>query len=725
MLVRGALHLPAAPRRARLHATAHGLYEAWINGAAVGDQVLAPGWTSYHRRLRYQTYDVTGLLREGENAIGAWLAEGWYRGRLGFHGGTREIYGPDVGFLGQLEVECADGSAVRSGTDGSWCWYPSPTLSASLYDGESYDARQEVPGWSEPGLDTAGWRPVRVLQRDPATLVAPLGPPVRRVEEVRPAAISTTEDGRALLDFGQNLVGRLRVHAPHRADLVLRHAEVLQDGELCTRPLRRAEATDRCLPDGEWEPRFTFHGFRYAEITGWPGTPSRDQVAAQVLHTDMRRTGWFETSDPLLNRLHDNVVWSMRGNFLDLPTDCPQRDERLGWTGDIQVFAPTASFLFDCAGLLTSWLADLAAEQHSDGTVPFIVPTIPAPGWTPPWAAAVWGDVAVLTPWTLHERFGDRGVLAAQYPSARAWVELVHSQLDEDGLWRRGKQLGDWLDPAAPPEDPFQARTDPHLVASAYFVRSADVLARTAAELGEDADRDRYAAMARRARAAFAAVHVGEDGALSSDTQAAYALALHFGLLPTAELRAAAARRLRDLVVAADHTIATGFAGTPVICDALADNGYPETAYRLLLGQRCPSWLYPVVQGATTIWERWDSLLPDGSVNPGEMTSFNHYALGAVADWLHRRVAGLAPAAPGYRRLRVAPLPGGGLTSARARHLTPYGPAEVAWRRAGEELHVDVVVPPGTTAEVALPGTAPAELGSGSHRVTAPWRVVG
>ncbi|MEY9211840.1 glycoside hydrolase family 78 protein [Thermobifida halotolerans] len=726
VLLRGVLELPAPARSARLYITAHGLYQAELNGVRVGDEELDPGWTSYHQRLRYRTHDVTRLLRPGRNALGVWLAEGWYRGRLGFHGGSRAVYGDRTGLLAQLEVECADGSVVRFGTDENWKAAPSPILFSGLYDGEHHDARLETPGWSLPDFDDSHWSGVRTVERDRATLVAPLSPPVRCVEEVAPVATWTSPSGRRIVDFGQNLVGRLRlrVSGPAGTEVTLRHAEVLQDGELCTRPLRHAAATDRYVLSGdgveEWEPRFTYHGFRYAEVTGWPGEWTDGAVVARVLHTDLRPTGSFTCSDPLLQRLHDNVVWSMRGNFVDIPTDCPQRDERLGWTGDIQVFAPTASFLYDCSGMLASWLADLAVEQYPDGTVPFVVPTIDAPTWTPAWPAAVWGDVAVLLPWTLYQRFGDDRVLRDQYASATAWVDLVASRLDADGVWRADRQLGDWLDPAAPPEDPFQARTDPTLVATAYFAASARTMADTARVLGRTRDQERYSGLAERARASFGAAFVRPGGRLTSDTQTAYTLALHFDLIPGAAARGAAADRLAELVAEEGHRIATGFAGTPLVCDVLAANGHLATAYRLLLQRECPSWLYAVLQGATTVWERWDSLLPDGRVNPGEMTSFNHYALGAVADWLHRTVAGLAPDAPGYRRLRVAPRPGGGLEHAGASHLTPYGRAEVRWRRRGGELLVDVTVPTGTTAVVDLPGTPPVEVAGGRHGFRVP-----
>ncbi|MFF7475597.1 family 78 glycoside hydrolase catalytic domain [Streptomyces sp. NPDC008092] len=719
---------------ARLYCTAFGVYTAEINGTAVGDHVLSPGWTSYQHRLRYQTFDVTALLRPGRNTLGALLGEGWYTGRLGFGGGSRHLYGEHRALLAQLEIEYADGTTAVVGTDERWRTATGPVLRSEIYDGEACDARLEQPGWSTPEFDASGWRPVTELAAPTAELVAPTGPPVRRIEALRPAEVLTTPSGRTVLDFGQNLVGRLRIRVsgPAGHEVTLRHAEVLEDGELSVRPLRHARATDTYVLRGEgvetYEPHFTFHGFRYAEVDGWPGALDPADVEAVVLHTDLERTGWFECSDPLVNRLHENVVWGMRGNFLDVPTDCPQRDERMGWTGDLQVFAPTASFLHDCSGMLAGWLRDLAAEQlaRPDGVPPLVVPDV-LPDMFPPTAQAVWGDVAVLLPWTLYQRFGDLGVLRDQYPSMLAWGEAtIRLVAAGGGLWRQEFQLGDWLDPAAPPDRPGDARTDGDLVANAYVVRSAEVLADTAALLGHEDDAARFREHARAVRERFADRFVTPDGLLSSDAQTAYALALNFALLPTRRQRRGAAERLAEVVRRASFRIATGFAGTPLICDALCAAGEPQLAYRMLLEKECPSWLYPVTMGATTIWERWDSMLPDGSVNPGEMTSFNHYALGAVADWLHRTVAGLATAGPGWRRLRIAPVPGGDLTWAKAAHLTPYGRAEAGWRieetPEGRVLVVEALIPPGTHAEVHLPsGEPPQEIGPGHHTFHRDW----
>jgi alpha-L-rhamnosidase len=727
-LVRREFHVGEGLVSARLYATAHGLYEAEVNGIRVGDDTLSPGWTVYPQRLRYYTYDVTELLRPGANAVGAWLGDGWYRGRLGWRGGFRNLFGDDLSFFGQLELAYADGRRETIATDAAWKAALSPILRTGIYDGEDYDARLELDGWSLPGFDESAWSAVAVRERDPGTLVAPTAPPVRCTEVVRPVEVLTSPSGARILDFGQNLVGRvrLRVEGPAGATVRIRTSEVLQDGEVYTRPLREARSTDHYTLAGraggeEWEPRFTFHGFRYAEVDGWPGdveaAAAAGDLVARVYHTDLERTGWFDSSDPLVNRLHENVVWGMRGNFVDIPTDCPQRDERVGWTGDIQVFAPTASFLYDASGMLSGWLRDVAAEQLPDGTIPWYVPVIPAHEmWTPIRPGAAWGDVATLTPWTLYERFADAGILDAQFDSARRWVDLVAELAGPDRLWNTGFQLGDWLDPAAPPQDPADARTDRYLVATAYFARSARTVAEMAAVLGRTDDEAAYLALADEVDAAFAAEYVFPDGRMTSDAQTAYALAIAFDLIPDAARRAAAGDRLAELVRDAENRIATGFVGTPLVSDALTRTGHLDKAYDLLLEQGCPSWLYQVVMGATTVWERWDSLLPNGDVNAGTMTSFNHYALGAVADWLHRVVGGLAPGAPGYRVVRFAPQPGGGLTSAGARHRTPYGEAAIAWRIEDERLVVEVQVPVGATGVLELPGQAVEELGHGTHR---------
>ncbi len=718
-LVRRGFSLPGEIASARLYVSAHGLAEVEINGRRVGDHELTPGWTVYGQRLVYWTFDVTDHLVPGDNAIGAWLGDGWYRGRLGFNGGYRDLYGIDQALIAQLEVTLQDGSVVTVATDADWRAALSPILVSGLYDGEVYDARAEIPAWSSPGEVTGEWSPVAVGHRDPATLVAPVLPPVRVTEDLAPVSITRLDDGGHLLDFGQNLVGRLRIIVDGEAGrtIELRHAEVLENGELGVRPLRRAAAHDVLTLDGggrrTWEPRFTFHGFRYATVHGIDEI-AEGAVIARVMHSDMRRTGYLRTSNPELDRLHENVVWGTRGNFVSIPTDCPQRDERLGWTGDIQVFAPTASFLFDSAGFIENWLADVAIEQLDDGTVPWFVPTIPGgPTWNPIRTGAVWGDVAVLTPLTMHERFGDAHVLEAQFDSATAWVERMIREAGPERLWRTGHQLGDWLDPAAPPEDPADARTDRFLVAQAYFAYSTARMAQFSRAVGRTLEAERYARIAGQARDAFRSEYVLPDGRLTSDAQAAYALAIRFDLL-SADERTAAGDRLAELVREAGNRIATGFAGTPVISDALTDTGHLDEAYALLLETECPSWLYTVRMGGTTIWERWDSMLPDGTVNPGDMTSFNHYALGSVADWMHRVIGGLAPAGPGYQRVLWAPQPGGGLDHAEVRFDSPYGEIRGSWRREAGGIRYVLETPTGVDALVRLPGADEQTLAPGS-----------
>ena len=716
--LRREFELRSGIKSARLYITSLGLHEVEINGQVVGDHVFSPGWTVYDERLRYQTFDVTGMLNEGKNAIGAILGDGWFRGRIGFGGGQRNVYGKHLALLAQLEIQYEDGSSERVITDESWKTSTGPILLSGIYDGETYDARLEHAGWTLPGFDDSGWSGVRTVEWDLNTLEAPLNPPVRRIEKVAPVSIHKSPSGKTIVDFGQNLVGRLsiKVKGPAGHTVILRHAEVLENGELGTRPLRFAEATDRyTLKGGEtenWEPRFTFHGFRYAEVNDWPSELSLDDLSAVVLHSDMERTGWFECSNPLLNQFHQNVVWGMRGNFLDVPTDCPQRDERLGWTGDLEVFSPTASYLYDVSGLLQSWLKDLAADQRkSGGRVPHVVPNVLGKQAS---AGAAWADAATVVPWVLYQRFGDSKILADQFESMCDWVDYIASVAGESRLWNKGFQFGDWLDPTAPPDKPAQARTDKVIVASAYFVHSAELVAKAAEVLGRTDAQKKYQSLADEARAAFVREYVTPAGRMMNDAETAYALALAFDLLPNPEQRQHAGNRLDELVRESGFHIRTGFVGTPLICDALCRTGHYATAYRLLMQRECPSWLYPVTMGSTTVWERWDSMLPDGSINPGEMTSFNHYALGAVADWMHRTIGGLTPTEPGYRRMEIRPRPGGGLTHAQTRHITPYGMAECKWKIDDGKFDLDVTIPANASALVVLSNGEGHEVGSGT-----------
>jgi alpha-L-rhamnosidase len=707
--------------RAFWYATAVGVYQAAVNGTDVDDQVMKPGWTAYEERVIHETTDVSALLVQGENVLSVRLAGAWATEVYGFSRHRGPKYGEQPRFAGQLWIEYVDGATEVVTTDASWQASTGPLVTSGLYAGEAYDARRELRdgsrrGFGEPGYDASGWSPVALVEPVPVP-EARVSPVVRRIQEVAVQDVIRTPSGRTVLDFGQNLVGRLRirVEGPAGTTVTLRHAEVLEHGELGTRPLRRAAATDTYTLRGEgletWEPEFTFHGFRYAEVDGWPGELDPASVAAVVVHSDMARTGWFTTSHALLNRLHENVVWGLRGNFLYVPTDCPQRDERLGWTGDIQVFAPTASFLYDVRGFLDSWLSDVTVEQRRyGGVVPFVVPNV----LTEVQPAAAWGDAATVVPQVLRERFGDDAIVDRQYDSMRAWVDRIADIAGERRLWEGRFQYGDWLDPDAPPEFPDQAKAHADLVASAYFFRSCDLLARAAADTGREADAARYRLLAEEIRAAFLAEYVTPAGRMMSDAPTSYALAIVFAIAPP-HLVPALGQRLADLTRESGYHIGTGFVGTPIIQDALTITGHLDVAERLLLQTENPSWLYPVTMGATTIWERWDSMLPDGTINPGEMTSFNHYALGAVADWLHRVVAGLSPAEPGYRRLLIAPHPLTGLDDAAAELDTPYGRAASSWARVDGEVRVRAIVPPNTEAEVRLPDGTVHLVGSGAH----------
>jgi alpha-L-rhamnosidase len=707
---------------ATLKVTALGIVEPYLNGVRVGDEVLEPGWTSYRHRLTVRSHDVSALIRTGANAFGAIVGEGWACGELGYKEiARRRQYADRVALYAVIELRYP-GRTESVGTDHDFRAGEGSVRANGIYDGVTVDARLEPDGWTLPGFDDRAWGAVEAVEWDPAALVPPVAPPIRRIEELAPVEIRPTPRGTVIVDFGQNISGwvRLKARAARGTTVTVRHAEVLVDAEPDYTTLRTARAEDRYIFAGsgegeEFEPRFTYHGFRYAEIEGLTQALDTDDVRAVVVHSDMPRTGWFETSNQLVNRLHGNVVWSMRDNFVGFPTDCPQRDERLGWTGDLNAFAPTAAFLYDVTGVLRSWLEDLAFEQRELGYVPFVVPDVQHTYRSP---TALWSDAAVSLPWALYWEYGDTEILRRSYESMTTFVRSVAPLLDETGLWSSGFQFGDWLDPAAPQDDPKRGKTDPHLVASAFFAKVAREMADTARTLGHDADAVEFEALAARVRNAFRVEYVTPKGRLAGESATAYALAIRFGLLEAHELPKAG-RRLADIVRADGYKISTGFAGTPHLAPALTSTGHDDVAYELLLQQEAPSFLHAVTQGATTIWERWDAILPDGTVNPSGMTSLNHYALGAVAHWLHSTVAGIAAASPGYRTIRLAPKPGGGLTHAKAAHDTPHGRLEVAWQNIDGQMTVAALVPPGTTATVVLPlhpDDRTEEVGLGQHR---------
>ncbi|WRT68754.1 uncharacterized protein IL334_005734 [Kwoniella shivajii] len=711
--LRKSFSISSNPSKARLYATAHGIYNVEINGQKIGDQVLAPGWTSYKNHLNYQTYDITTQLKQGENTITAYIGEGWYAGRLG-RPGSRNVWGDRLGFIGQLEID----NKVELVTDDTWECSDGPVKNSEIYNGEIYDTTFDE--------SKAKITRVEILPFPEAELISSDAPPVRRVKEVRPVEIITTPSGKTILDFGQNLVGWVRIEKDLKGDgeLYIRTAEVLEHGELGVRPLRTATPNDRIILGGKtkgWEPNFTFHGFRYAEINGVK--PSLEDFTAIVIFSDLRRTGTFKSSHDMINRLHENVVWGMMSNFVSVPTDCPQRDERLGWTGDLQVFAPTANYLFDTSGFLDGWLKDVYAEQiFWKGVPPTVVPFVPPNKFNDPWPKphAVWADVVAITPWDLYTSSGDKGTLEKQWDSMRLWLDKGLPR-GKNGLWDPLAPLyGDWLDPNAPPQYPAHGRTDTHLVGNAYLVYVTSLVAKIGKILGKDSEASKYESDAMKYKKLFQEEYISPSGRLVSDTQTAYALVLKFGLLDDTQIERAA-ERLEYLCKWNYFKVSTGFAGTPILLPVLADNGLQHIAYRMLQERDNPSWLYSVGMGATTIWERWDSALPDGSINPGQMTSFNHYALGAVAQFMHSNIGGLSPTSPGWKSAIIKPQPGGTITSASTSFSSPYGLYSVDWRIENDKLKLDIQVPPNTTAKVVLLGLEE-DVGSGKKSFEVDWR---
>jgi alpha-L-rhamnosidase len=718
---------------ARIYATSLGLYELWLNGQRVGEAVLTPGWTSYDHRLQYQTYEVTALLRQGDNALGTMLGDGWYRGYMGFEG-RRNLYGNRLALLLQLQLIYADGRTEIVGTDSHWRATTGPIQMSDIYMGETYDARQEKPGWTETGYDDSEWPNVQPLDHTKDIVVAQVAPPVRRHEQLRPQRLLRSPKGETILDFGQNMVGWVQVVArgPAGTTITIRHAEVLdQQGNLYTENLRQAAQTTRYTLKGQtdaderFEPHFTFQGFQYIAVEGFPGEPTLDNFTGIVLHSDTPPAGTFECSNPLINQLQHNIVWGQKGNFVDVPTDCPQRDERLGWTGDAQVFTRTACFNMNVAAFFTKWLCDLSADQRPDGSVTFVVPDVIAKTNTERLSmfrgsgSSAWGDAAVICPWTIYLCYGDTRLLEEQYPSMIGWVNYMRSQAGEDYIWRSGFHFGDWLDYRGSFALVPSPVTNIELIATAFLAYSATLLANIAAVLGKTSDAAHYADLAQKVKAAFNDEFVTATGRVGPNTQTAYVLALHFDLLPE-HMRPLAAARLAEEVRKTNYHLTTGFVGTPYLCHVLSRYGHTDVAYELLNQESYPSWLYPVKKGATTIWERWDGLKPDGSFQDAGMNSFNHYAYGAIGEWLYRVVAGieLDPAEPGYKHVLFQPQPGGGLTYARATLDSPYGLVASAWELTETDFRLNITVPPNTHATVYLPAPSLAAVTEAGQPLT-------
>ncbi len=703
--------------RATVYATARGIYTLHLNGQRVGDASFAPGWTDYAKRIQYQTYDVTEMLQIGDNALGAVLADGWYAGYLGFEG-KRARYGSRPQFLAQLVLEYADGSRETLGTDENWRGTSGPVLASDMLMGETYDARLEIPGWDTAAFDTSLWRPAKVeAEHDLSILrVAQVDPPVRVTEELAPVTVTQPVPGSYLFDLGQNMVGwaRLKVQGQAGTIVRLRFGEMLSpDGTLYADNLRGAKATDTYILSGKgeetYEPRFTFHGFRYVEATGYPGEPSWEAITGCVLHSDIPRTGTFECSDPLVNKLVQNIDWGQRGNFLSIPTDCPQRDERLGWMGDAQIFVRTAAGNRDVAAFFEKWMDDVSDAQSPEGGFPDVAPRLVdlSDG------APAWGDAGVIVPWTIYQMYGDTRILERHYEAMVRWIDYLDSA-NPNHLWlnRRNNDFGDWLS--------INADTDKDVLATAYFAYDASLMAQIAAVLGRTEDAARFAALFEDIKAAFSAAYVSADAEVKSGTQTAYVLALRFGLLPEA-LRPLAARHLVQAIDAKNGHLSTGFVGVGYLCPVLSDAGCSDVAYQLLLNTTFPSWGYSLTQGATTIWERWDGWTLEKGFQDVGMNSFNHYSLGSVGEWLQRYVAGIDqdPDAPGFARIRIQPRPDRRLSFARASFESIRGRIESHWTLSGDQFTLRVSIPANTTATVTLPNDQVHEISSGEYEFMA------
>lgn len=693
-------------KQARLYISCQGLYQVEINGSRVGDQEFTPGWTSYDTRLQYQTYDITSLLSRGQNAIGIVLGDGWFRGNLGWIDG-RNNWGEKLAAIAEIVVEYTDGTSTNIPTDESWKASRGAILESDIYNGEVYDAGKELTGWSKAGYDDSQWTATVRMDISKEKLIAPEGPPVKIVNRLEPLSIEKREEGW-LVDMGQNMVGWIRIRASgKKGDMItLRHAEVLdKKGNMYYDNLRAAKCTNTYILKGggeeSFQPHFTFQGFRYVMVSGYPGELTADKIRGMVIHSDMEPSGTFACSEPMINQLQHNIVWGLKGNFLDVPTDCPQRDERLGWTGDAQVFAPTACFNMNAATFYRKWLKDLAADQREDGAIPHVVPDILGG-----MGATGWADAGVIIPWTVYLDYGDVTVLENQYESMKAWIGFMKERAGEDLIWTGDPHFGDWLAFASTRSDYMGAYTLKDLIATAYFSYSSSIVSKTAAILGFEKEAQYYAQLSEEIKKAFNDEFVTPNGRLVANTQTAYTLALAFDMLDEKTAAKSAAYLAAD-VEEFGH-ITTGFLGTPLISKTLTDIGRNDLSYLLLRRTRYPSWLYPVTMGATTIWERWDGQKPDSTFQDKGMNSFNHYAYGAIGKWMYEVVAGIGidEENPAYKHTIIRPRPGGGLTSAKATHRSMFGEIASGWEVDQGQLIMEVEIPANTTATIHIPGGA-------------------
>jgi alpha-L-rhamnosidase len=719
-LIRKNFTISKSPARARLYITALGLFECEINGKRVCDDVFAPGHSDYTKHVQYLTYDVTSHLQQGDNCLGAILADGWYSGHI--HSDPRMYYGDRPRLLAQLEITFADGSTQVVHSDASWRFTDKgPIRSSDLIQGEDYDARMEIPGWSTPAYDDSGWSHVETWTAPAGLrLVAKRMPPVRRVEELSPAREAFNPPRKAnrwIFDLGQNMVGRVRLKLRNTKPgqhIQIRHAEMLDDGKLYVESLRTARATDyytcRGADEEVYEPRFTFHGFRYVEVNGLrhaPHVPAPDTLTGIVVHSDLEPTGTFECSDPMINQLQSNIRWGQKGNFLEIPTDCPQRDERLGWTGDAQVFIRTAAFNMNVASFFTKWMQDMTDSQFESGGIPSTIPfcvSIPNEG------GAAWSDAVIICPWTVWRCFGDTRILADRYTTMAKFIDYLkrispgHIRLHEKPQFGG---YGDWLNMDSP--------TPKDYIGTAYFAYCCELMSQIAAALGKPEDAKVYASLRDDVKHAFRE-RFAPGGKIDAQSQTAYVLALHFDLLEDKDRPAAFDALVTDIESRGRH-LSTGFVGTPYLNHVLTRFGRPDLAFALLEQKTYPSWLYPITQGATTMWERWNAYTHEHGFGDAAMNSYNHYAYGAVGDWMYGTLAGidLMPGATAFKHIHIRPHVGGSLTHAKATLRSPYGTIQSGWRREGDRTTFDIVIPANTDATISLPDGSTRRVGSGNY----------
>ncbi|KRF10001.1 alpha-L-rhamnosidase [Paenibacillus sp. Soil766] len=709
-------------RRAIAYATALGVYELNLNGERIGDR-FAPGWTDYNIRVQVQAVDMTDKIRVGDNVFGVILGDGWYAGTVGFLGD--KVYGERPFFLMQVTIDYEDGTMERILTDHTWMTNRGPIQYSDMIKGEAYDAREELIGWHEPGYDDSSWEMPDVRAGYNGLLVAAIEPPIRITQTIKPISINKTAAGTYIYDMGQNMVGwtAVKVQGERGTALMLSHAEMLNpDGTLYVENLREARQQDHYILNGNglesYEPHFTFHGFRYVELIGYPGEPNLDTIEGKVVHSDTPVTGKLETSDPMVNQLYSNITWGQRGNFLSVPTDCPQRDERLGWTGDAQIFARTAAYNMDVSRFFSKYVWDMVDCQQPSGAFTDVAPDA---GWIryKNWSTRLnwfapdnsgWGDAGVIIPWTLYVMYGDKRILETHYEAMVKWVNYLKNTTDE--LVRPGyANYADWLS--------IGADTPNEVLATAYFAYSTKLIAQIAGVLGKTHDADQYQTLYEDIASAFRKAFVADDGQIHGDTQTVYVLALQFGLLTEDQRKQALERLVTDIQRRGDR-LSTGFLGVGYLLPTLTDNGSLDVAYKLLTQEAFPSWMYSIKHGATTIWERWDGWTEEQGFQTPSMNSFNHYSLGSVGEWMFRYMAGIEADSelPGFQHVIIRPKPGGNLSWVKASYESLYGCIKVEWHLSDEgDYHLHVDIPANTTATIHIPGQTETthRIGSGSY----------